>query len=355
MAADPFAPLELDADAEAIQVLGDELVEQGDLRGESIALAFHDPPAWEAWRDEHDTELLGATLASMIAKEIADVEWRHGLVERVRFYPWPYDYANFTDALGPALTGPALRLLRAVECGALETNGDLNGFWDHLPAMLTLHAIRVGGATHRHGDEHQISWLGAGHVGLGASIQPNLRELWCRGSWPDFDGLESETLESLTVVSSTLSPDAVRDIVRAPLPCLTRLELATGDGEYGPSAALDDFSELLGGGRFPNLVHLGICNAPFTNELVPALARSAILPRLRSIDLALGVLDPDGAAALIAVRDRFAHLESIELGDNPIPQAVREELARALPAVRFARDGWWRSEIKSRRYVSITE
>ncbi len=351
-----------DPPADALQVLADALLERGELLGEAIALGLAlesktiAANAWEGFLARHRETLLGPA-AGWEDLEAARFEWRQGLVHRLTLTPWgQLPVPRVVDELGPLLAAPALLRLRVLEVGALESNGSLDPFWDALPGLPSLRALRAGGAHREYGDEHQISWLGLGSVGAVAHRLPGLEELWCRGSWPDFGDLHGPRLQSLTVVSSTLSAEAVGQITGASLPALTSLELATGDGEYGDSAGLPAFDVLLREGpeRFPRLRHLGLCNTPFTNELVEALAHSRLLPRLHSLDLAQGLLDDHGAGLLAQHRAAFAHLERIELGDNVLWEDARQKLCAALPAVRFDRDAPWRTGPKA-RYVSISE
>ena len=77
-----------------------------------------------------------------------------------------------------------------------------------------------------------------------------------------------------------------------------------------------DLGPILDGTAFPNLVHLGLMNSEFADDLPRALATSKVLPRLKSLDLSRGTMGPDGARSLLAVKDAFKHLESISLDEN---------------------------------------
>jgi hypothetical protein len=78
-------------------------------------------------------------------------------------------------------------------------------------------------------------------------------------------------------------------------------------------------------GAVGSLRHLGLVNTMLTNDLIARLARSAILSQLQSLDLSRGTMTRRGADALFAHARAFAHLESIDLGDNHLTPA---ELAR---------------------------
>jgi hypothetical protein len=358
---DLLSMLQDDPEPEYLHVIADALAERGELLGEAMALGLSldaGAPVGEAWDQflrEHQRTLLGPA-AGWRALSAAAIEWRAGLVDTLKLFVWKHlELARFQKELPLVLASPALIRLRVLESGALESDGSLDRLWEALPPVPTLQTLRVGGSNGPHSNEHQITWLRLGAIGEAASCFPRLRELWCRGSWPEFKRMACPCLEELTVVSSTLSGEAVQDITHSPLPRLARLELATGDGEYGDSAGLDAFSDLLAQGHqlFPRLRHLGICNTPFTDDLVSALAKSAILPHLESIDLAQGVLTREGARRLLESKDAFTHLRRIELGDNPLHDRERTRLQKVLPSVRFKREG--RRGPKDDHYVSISE
>ncbi len=347
-------------DRDALAVLADELEQTGNLLGRAISLSLADPPVPEAlgaFVAAHRAELLGARLAAWAERGATTSEWRDGLVDTLGLFPWPHVDQPELAHLAELFTAPSLARLRVLQASALTTNGTMEPLWDALPVFPRLETLEVGWTHLPHADEHQLSWLWLGAIGEAAARQPSLRTLACRGSAPSLDGLDHSLLESLRVESSTFSPEAMAALMNAKLPALARLELAIGDGEYGPCADLSACGELIAAAtaRFPRLRHLGLCNTPYTNELVPVLAASTLLGQLVSLDLSLGVLDGAGARELQKRRAAFAHLETLELGDNVLDATERAALVKALPSVRFARDGWWRTAPKTRRYVSLSE
>jgi hypothetical protein len=347
-------------DRAGLQVLADELLEKGDVRGEAIALrlAMRDNPgasaAWGAFLARRGRELLGEVLSDWLSDDRAKVEWGDGLVERLRLHPWPmHPYERrASDDLPAIFASPALSLGRIweLEVGAFESNASLDPLWQALPPLPALEYFSVGEARGTYVDEHQITWLGAGAIGAVVARYPSLRRVVCRGSWPDFAGIAGPVLEELIVVSSTLSPQAMAAIAAAPLPALQTLNLCIGDGEYGPCAALEDAAALLEA-PWPSLRHLGICNAVFSDELIPILAKSPLLGRLKSIDLSRGLFSWRGARVLVERRTAFAHLERIELGASRLDRRDRESLTASLPSVTFAYGDGYRQG----RYVSISE
>jgi hypothetical protein len=78
------------------------------------------------------------------------------------------------------------------------------------------------------------------------------------------------------------------------------------------------------------VTHLGLRNLSFTDELVPALARSPALQRLEVLDLSLGVL-LDGAAPLRRHADAFRHLHRLDVTHTGLRDF--EALQAVIPAL----------------------
>jgi uncharacterized protein (TIGR02996 family) len=62
-------------------------------------------------------------------------------------------------------------------------------------------------------------------------------------------------------------------------------------------------------------------------ELAEAVARSAILPRLQTLSLAMGTMGEEGARAILSNKKAFAHLKQLDLSENFIPDELAGELA----------------------------
>ena len=69
-------------------------------------------------------------------------------------------------------------------------------------------------------------------------------------------------------------------------------------------------------------------NSEWEVDLIDALADSEILRRLETLDLSMGVLWKDGQAALIKKAQKFAHLKTLDVSDNylPDPKALKAVL-----------------------------
>lgn len=81
------------------------------------------------------------------------------------------------------------------------------------------------------------------------------------------------------------------------------------------------------------LVHLGLCNAGFTDAVCEALPSAPGLRRLTRLDLSLGTMTRTGAAALLGNAGAFAHLEMLVLTENLLDESSVEALETLGPEV----------------------
>ena len=70
-----------------------------------------------------------------------------------------------------------------------------------------------------------------------------------------------------------------------------------------------------------------IARTTVSREAAIELASSRVLPRLRSVDLALGCLTDRGAEAILARADRFRHLEELRLKEEELKRRGRRDRA----------------------------
>ncbi|MGW1742849.1 hypothetical protein ACWCPQ_29040 [Nocardia sp. NPDC001965] len=171
---------------------------------------------------------------------------------------------------------------------------------------------------------------GSGPAGELLNAFPALREFGIRGS----DGLAFEPtahhcLESLTVQSGGTSRAVLRGIAASDLPALRSLDLWLGTGEYGGDGEIADLAPILSGDRLPALRHLGLRNSEIQDDICAALAAAAVLARLETLDLSMGVLTDTGASALLGGQP-LTHLKRLDLHYNYLSEAIRDRLRSTL-------------------------
>jgi hypothetical protein len=148
-----------------------------------------------------------------------------------------------------------------------------------------------------------------------------------------------------------LAQENVRAIAAANLSELRELEVWFGREDYGGYAdVLPDLAPILAGERLPKLERLGLRNAEFTDELCVVLADAPILPRLQRLDLSLGTMSDVGVSHLLARRDRFAHLQSLDVDQNFITDVT------ALDAIGTKiENSFQRTPYDGERYCAVGE
>jgi hypothetical protein len=199
------------------------------------------------------------------------------------------------------------------------------------PRLGNLRALFAGDITF---DESEMSWINQGDYGPLLAAFPRLETLWIRGAdGLKFPPLTHSSLRELAVQTGGLPPAIVRDILACTLPSLTTLELWLGVENYGGVATPEDLAPLLGGSALPSVTSLGLRNAENADELAAALAGAAVVARLTTLDLSLGILGDAGAEALLTGQP-LDHLDVLDLHHHFISGELADRLVSALPGVR---------------------
>ncbi|MFE7030108.1 STM4015 family protein [Streptomyces sp. NPDC057621] len=148
----------------------------------------------------------------------------------------------------------------------------------------------------------------------------------------EFPALRHDALRRLTVQSGGLPADVVRGVGASELPALEHLDLWLGVSEYGGDCTVEDLEPILYGDRLPRLRHLALRNSEIQDEIAAAIASAPVTARLEVLDLSMGTLSDDGAAALLGGQP-LTHLKKLDLHHNflsePLRQRIRETLEPA--------------------------
>ncbi|GIF16809.1 STM4015 family protein [Actinoplanes teichomyceticus] len=219
------------------------------------------------------------------------------------------------------------------------------------PRLPRLRALFLGDITF---DECEISWMKVGDVSPLLAAFPALQVLWVRGGEDfRFSPVRHERLRELVVQSGGLPRDFAAAVLASELPALTALELWLGVSDYGGDITPPDLAPLLAGDLFPELRRLGLRNAEIADQLAGAVAAAPVVQRLESLDLSLGTLGDQGAAALLAGRS-LTHLRELDLHHHYMTAPVAESVVAALPGVRV--DVSERQQPRgSSRYTAVSE
>lgn len=208
-------------------------------------------------------------------------------------------------------------------------------------------------------DQWEISWIHQSDLTPLLRAFPKLETFGVRGS--ENLGWEQRAypeLRELTFQSGGLPPEVVRAVAGSEFPELTDLELYLGEEEYFGGSEVADLAGILAGTGFPKLRYLGLRDAANADEVAAAVAHAPIVSRLEVLDLSLGNLGDEGAAALLAGQP-LTHLKKLDLHHHFISEQMQERLREALPGVEVdlseheEADDWDDGELH--RFISVAE
>ncbi len=146
----------------------------------------------------------------------------------------------------------------------------------------------------------------------------DLERLELQAGHVSFDRVDLPELRDFQLRTAGLGRDTLRALSAARWPALDRLTLWFGSPRHGGDCRVEDLASLLDGEHFPRLRHLRLMNATFTDELCEALVSSRLLPRLRSVDLSLGLMTDEGARTLARHAAALGHLQKLSLVNNAL-------------------------------------
>ncbi|MEV0247626.1 STM4015 family protein [Nocardia sp. NPDC050712] len=254
-----------------------------------------------------------------------DVAWRVAIEPWDSKESWVNAFARFLDTV----ESTAVRALVVGVWGEGDEDSEpvvaaLVEAADRLPA---LRAVFLGDITY---DENECSWIHQSDVTPLLEAFPKLREFGFRGGENmRLRPIEHAKLRTLSVQTGGLDVEVLRAIAASELPAVERLDLWLGTSEYGATAEISDLEPFLSGTRFPALRHLGLRNSEIQDQVAVAVAAAPVVARLTTLDLSLGTLGDEGAAALLEGQP-LTHLKTLDLHHHFISSALSKRLAAAL-------------------------
>ncbi|MFD4728361.1 STM4015 family protein [Streptomyces seoulensis] len=239
---------------------------------------------------------------------------------------WVDAFARFLDTVD---TTRVRALIVGAWTDAYETDSSaaisaLLAARDRLPA---LRALFLGDLVM---EEAELSWIQQTDVTPLLTGFPELAEFGVRGGTGlEFPALEHAALRKLVVETGGLPVEVVRGVGGSTLPALEHLELWLGDSMYGADTTVADLEPILSGTRLPALRHLGLRNSEIQDEVAAAVAAAPVVDRLETLDLSMGTLGDEGAAALLAGRP-LTHLGFLDLHHHYITEPLQQRLRETL-------------------------
>jgi hypothetical protein len=117
----------------------------------------------------------------------------------------------------------------------------------------------------------------------------------------------------------------MRGIGASDPPALEHLDLWLGTPDYGGDSEAADLEPILSGARLPRLRHLALRNSEMQDAVTAAIAAASVVERLEVLDLSMGVLTDEGAAALRSGQP-LTHLKKLDLHHNHLSETVAERI-----------------------------
>lgn len=246
--------------------------------------------------------------------------------------------------------------------GGYDAQDHLDRLLKHASSLPNLRAIFLGDVV---SEESDVAYMQLCDPTPLLEAFPRLEELRVRGSfetWQEripFAPFRHGALRTLVFESGGLAAEAIRAVGRSELPELEHLEFYFGDPEYGGDGEVRDIDWLLDGAGLPKLRHLGLRDSPIEDEIAAAVAHAPVVARLETLDLSLGTLGDEGAAALLAGQP-LTHLTKLDLHHHFMSDVMMQRLREALPGVELDLSDQeepddWDDDEPPQRYIAVSE
>jgi uncharacterized protein (TIGR02996 family) len=335
-------------DVATYEVYADWLIEQGDPRGDLIALDLareRDPHSAELWyaRDTLLRTHAPAWLGKLASCRGVQCTWQRGFLHAVTI-----DQTNDTrHAIAyAALRGlPTAVLLHELTFGGGETGGHTfdDDETDELPswqpAIVALAEHGIWGSLRRlafgaHGTRRPRTAT----LGSLASLYPHagtLEALRITADAMELDDIKLPAVRSFEVWSEDFTRANLASVIKATWPRLEDLSLRFASADI----EVRDLVRLLPAVP-PTLRCLRLDLRSNTNDYWPVLrdflvelARAPLLGQLTALDLSGSSVGDEEAERMLRTPARFAHLDRLDLGETHVSLGMLRRLRRVLPRV----------------------
>jgi hypothetical protein len=262
------------------------------------------------------------------ADDLPAVTWENGFIAAARIAksPGPSPF-TVRDLVAELLAHPAARFLRELRIGGLGP--DVHDYAEVIDEIIRgcPSTLRVLSLVDLPPGSAELVFANLADVTPLLEATPLLEELRLAGNHVRLGKLDLPKLRRLAVATS--DPDVLLTLSKASLPALETLQLSSGDAPM-PATAL---AKILGAPWSAR--RLAITRTANTDELVPWLVKSALLPKLSWLDLSGGKLSDAGAGMLLLAKPKLEHLEWLDLSGNALSPAAVKQLAGVCASMRL--------------------
>ncbi|MBL8935679.1 MAG: TIGR02996 domain-containing protein [Archangium sp.] len=270
----------------------------------------------------------------------ADVHWRLGFIDRVKVHV--DEVESLQETLAALFAHPSARLLRTLELEA-GFEGSLDDAISELLELERPESLRCFHLLAAELVEHDPEFPADGAWPVVQALNdlidavPTLEGLRVRGRLPEVEAWPN-TLRSLAIETTLLSPNQLEPLLRSARPNLQSLELWFGKSSIG----LPELQPILSG-RVGKLRRLGLMNTELSDLLVPALAKSPLLKQLEWLSLAYGTLTDAGGQAIVDAASWFDDVATLDVSANFLSGDVAEAVSAVCQTVVLGeqRDESW--------------
>jgi uncharacterized protein (TIGR02996 family) len=347
-------------DPQPYLVYADWLQGKGNPLGELIVMQQTNNPAAKGFLKKHAESFLGllATFGDDKYGKGFKVEWQFGFMKNVEIRWEAFDEGDDPAGdLAAVLALPTARFIQALRLGPCpgEEEMSLQPVVDAMEEMKgpsTLRELYLGNV-----GDWDISSTSTGDFGSIAPLFPKLERLTLRAGSIDLGkNVSLPELKELTIETGSFSKDDIKALCSLKAPKLEKLSVWFGDENYGASGGVKDVQGILLGTLFPNLKHLGIMNCGWVGEAVRVLMGSPLLAKLTSLDLSMGNLSDADIDAMVAKKELFTKLESLNVEDSALTPASKPKLKLLAKEANFGKEQEpERAGEDAYRYVSVGE
>lgn len=307
-------------DDEPLAVYGDELLAHHDLRGELAALvaAGRQSQVLRFVR-AHEKELFGAAASDLEARHVTQLEWAPGFLRRAVVHEPTTPGDSLERVTKTLLASKAGELLRGLHFDFSRTG------WSEVLKATTHsgHPELIVDLKFCPCDWSKVDLeeVDSGDFGDQWSALPQLRDLHLVASAGSLGVLKMPELRSFSRRGGGFCAADVRSLKAAQLPRLQKLELGF---QVESRCSVDEV--LLAAFKLNSPIeHLALRQLRLSTKAIEALAGSAQLKRLKTLDLSDALVTEKSAQVLLDAAEAFEHVRQFAPPWLPDPEGNREE------------------------------